>query len=135
MSAITDHRDNDRRRRNPLDENDDDDEDDNDEDDDDDYENQYDLYDSDDDEDVDETIPRDREIDPTGNYTAISRFERIFRPRIGLNIAYAGFDNHLRLLIGNDDAFCFIKLNVFGHIPIDISCSIADNVSLVNYHL
>lgn len=83
---------------------------DDDEDDDDDGEsnNEHDIYDTDED---DELAGDEQDAESSGetraatnaNTNALARFERILRPRIGLNISYARFDrldNHLRLLIG-----------------------------------
>lgn len=79
-------------------------------------ENQYDLYDSDEDDEFggDEesggegrggaasstTTAVSSSTSTSTSTSAMNRFDRIFRPHLGLNISYARFDNQLRLLIG-----------------------------------
>ena len=79
-------------------------------------ENQYDLYDSDEDDEFggDEesggegrggaasstTTAASSSTSTSASTSAMNRFDRIFRPHLGLNISYARFDNQLRLLIG-----------------------------------
>lgn len=85
---------------------------------DDESDNEHDIYDTDEDDQLagDEEESSGETTTTTGrasnatspNQNALARFERILRPRIGLNISYARFDrfdNQLRLLIGFKHAF------------------------------
>lgn len=62
-----------------------------------------DIYDSDNDDEFGDEESGSEQSRANPSQTALARFERILRPRIGLNISYARFDrfdNQLRLLIG-----------------------------------